>query len=30
VATAVRRWSFPAPEGGGMVAVTYPFMLDTN
>jgi len=24
---AVRRWSFPQPEGGGMVSVTYPFML---
>jgi TonB family protein len=30
VATAVRRWSFPAPDGGGMVAVTYPFTLATN
>ena len=30
VASAVRRWTFPAPEGGGMVAVTYPFMLATN
>lgn len=24
---AVRRWSFPQPEGGGLVSVTYPFML---
>lgn len=30
VASAVRRWTFPAPEGGGMVAVTYPFMLATQ
>lgn len=30
VASAVRRWTFPTPEGGGMVAVTYPFMLTTN
>ena len=28
IAAAVRRWSFPVPEGGGIVAVTYPFMLD--
>ena len=26
---AVRRWSFPAPEGGGIVVVTYPFMLQS-
>ncbi len=25
VTTAVRRWSFPQPEGGGSVMVTYPF-----
>ncbi|HEY4188740.1 MAG TPA: AgmX/PglI C-terminal domain-containing protein [Polyangia bacterium] len=24
---AVRRWSFPQPQGGGMVTVTYPFAL---
>lgn len=24
---AVRRWTFPAPEGGGIVVVTYPFVL---
>jgi Ca-activated chloride channel homolog len=24
---AVRRWKFPAPEGGGNVVVTYPFEL---
>jgi TonB family protein len=29
MARAVRRWSFPAPEGGGIVAVTYPFMLSS-
>ena len=28
IANAVRRWSFPAPEGGGVVVVTYPFTLD--
>jgi TonB family protein len=27
IAQAVRRWSFPAPEGGGIVVVNYPFML---
>ncbi len=27
VAQAVRRWAFPAPDGGGIVVVTYPFML---
>ncbi len=27
IAKAVRRWSFPQPEGGGIVIVTYPFML---
>jgi len=26
---AVRRWAFPAPEGGGIVVVTYPFMLQS-
>jgi TonB family protein len=29
MARAVRRWSFPAPEGGGIVVVTYPFMLQS-
>jgi hypothetical protein len=24
---AVRRWEFPAPEGGGVVIVSYPFQL---
>ncbi|MCG8553872.1 MAG: TonB family protein [Proteobacteria bacterium] len=27
IAKAVRRWTFPAPEGGGIVVVTYPFVL---
>ncbi|MFH1438592.1 MAG: TonB family protein [Pseudomonadota bacterium] len=27
VAKAVRRWTFPSPEGGGVVIVTYPFVL---
>lgn len=27
IVNAVRRWIFPAPEGGGIVAVTYPFLL---
>jgi len=27
VASAVRRWQFPAPEGGGAVTVNYPFDL---
>jgi len=26
-ANAVRRWQFPAPEGGGVVTVSYPFNL---
>ena len=25
VVTAVRRWSFPRPQGGGIVVVSYPF-----
>ena len=29
IATAVRRWSFPAPEGYP-VAINYPFVLQTN
>jgi hypothetical protein len=24
---AVKRWPFPAPEGGGLVLVSYPFVL---
>ncbi len=27
IANAVRRWQFPAPEGGGLVTVNYPFNL---
>jgi hypothetical protein len=27
IANAVRRWQFPAPEGGGIVNVNYPFDL---
>ncbi len=27
IVQAVRRWTFPQPEGGGIVIVTYPFML---
>jgi len=26
---AVRRWTFPQPEGGGAVGVSYPFVLST-
>lgn len=29
VATAVRRWMFPSPEGGGIVTVSYPFTFRT-
>lgn len=25
---AIRRWTFPAPDGGGVVVVNYPFMLN--
>jgi TonB family protein len=27
IAAAVRRWTFPQPEDGGVVLVTYPFVL---
>ena len=30
VVTAVRRWTFPAPDGGGIVGVNYPFVLDSS
>ncbi len=30
IANAVRRWQFPTPEGGGVVAVTYPFTLNAG
>lgn len=28
IASAVRRWQFPTPEGGGTVTVNYPFTLE--
>ena len=28
IVEAVRRWTFPSPEGGGIVVVTYPFLLE--
>ena len=27
IADAVRRWGFPKPKGGGIVVVSYPFVL---
>jgi TonB family protein len=30
VVAAVRRWTFPAPDGGGVVGVNYPFVLDST
>jgi TonB family protein len=27
IVQAVKRWSFPAPEGGGLVVVKYPFLF---
>jgi tetratricopeptide (TPR) repeat protein len=30
IATAIRRWTFPRPEGGGTVTVSYPFILDNG
>src|SRR5690606_36520632 len=27
IVQAVRRWTFPAPDGGGVVGVNYPFVL---
>jgi hypothetical protein len=27
IAQAVRRWLFPKPKGGGIVIVSYPFVL---
>jgi len=29
ITQAVRRWTFPQPDGGGVVIVTYPFQLET-
>jgi hypothetical protein len=28
IAQSVKRWTFPKPEGGGSVIVTYPFVLE--
>jgi len=28
IATAIKRWYFPKPKGGGVVTVTYPFVLE--
>jgi TonB family protein len=30
IVKAVRRWQFPKPEGGGIVVVSYPFVLKTS
>jgi pSer/pThr/pTyr-binding forkhead associated (FHA) protein len=30
ISQAVRRWTFPAPDGGGVVGVNYPFVLDSS
>jgi TonB family protein len=30
IAAAVSRWTFPAPEGGGIVIVNYPFVLQQD
>lgn len=30
IASAVQRWTFPAPDGGGMVGVNYPFVLRSS
>ncbi len=30
IVQAVRRWTFPAPDGGGVVGVNYPFVLDST
>ncbi len=30
IASAVQRWTFPAPDGGGIVIVNYPFMLQSS
>jgi TonB family protein len=30
IVKAVRRWKFPKPEGGGIVNVTYPFVLSST
>ncbi len=30
IVQAVRRWTFPAPDGGGVVGVNYPFVLSSQ
>ncbi|MEC7519980.1 MAG: AgmX/PglI C-terminal domain-containing protein [Myxococcota bacterium] len=30
IASAVRRWTFPAPDGGGSVMVRYPFVVSNG
>lgn len=30
IAASVATWRFPAPDGGGLVSVTYPFTLDSH
>jgi outer membrane biosynthesis protein TonB len=30
IVQSVRRWTFPAPDGGGVVGVNYPFVLDSS
>ncbi len=30
IVQAVHRWTFPAPDGGGVVGVNYPFVLDST
>ena len=30
ISQAVQRWTFPAPDNGGVVSVTYPFMLQSR
>jgi hypothetical protein len=30
IASAVRRWEFPKPQGGGIVQVSYPFVLKAS
>ena len=30
ITQAVRRWTFPAPDGGGIVIVNYPFALQST
>jgi len=29
IASAVKRWTFPQPEDGGIVLVNYPFVLQS-